>query len=117
MGLSTIVVLIAIVIAWLQFRRPKFGEEKGIGKLFAEKWYVDELYDKIIVRPILWLGDIFDRELERSGIDALVNGVGKAVQYGSRQLRWLQSGQVGSYVLLMVISMVLFLVFQFFLRK
>ena len=55
--------------------------------------------------------------IERSGIDALVNGVGKLVNYGGRQLRWLQSGQVGSYVLLMVVSMLLFFVLQFFLRK
>jgi len=47
----------------------------------------------------------------------LVNGVGKLVNYGSRQLRLLQSGQVGSYVLLMVISMVLIFLLQFFLRK
>jgi NADH-quinone oxidoreductase subunit L len=39
------------------------------------------------------------------------------VNYSGRQLRWLQSGQVGSYVLLMVISMVIFFVLEFFLRK
>ena len=50
-------------------------------------------------------------------MDGLVNGVGRVVNYSSRQLRLLQSGQVGSYVLLMVLSMVLIFVFQFFLRK
>ena len=47
----------------------------------------------------------------------IVNGVGRSVNYGSRQLRLLQSGQVGSYVLLMVFAMVLFFIVQFFLRK
>jgi hypothetical protein len=60
---------------------------------------------------------IRSKYLERSGIDALVNGVGRLVNYGGRQMRWLQSGQVGSYVLLMVISMLLFFVLQFFLRR
>jgi len=50
-------------------------------------------------------------------IDGLVNGVGKAVNYSSRQLRLLQSGQVGNYVLLMVVSMVIIFAIQFFLRK
>ena len=81
------------------------------------KWYVDELYDNVFVRPVNKLGMIANRYFERSGIDALVNGVGRLVNYGSRQMRWLQSGQVGSYVLLMVISMLLFFVLQFFLRK
>ncbi len=117
MALSTVLVLIAIVLAWFRFRRPSFSESKGIGKLLANKWYVDEIYDAIIVKPLYKLGETLNEALEKSGIDALVNGIGKAVQYGGRQLRWLQSGQVGSYVLLMVVSMVLFFVLQFFLRK
>ena len=47
----------------------------------------------------------------------MVNGVGRLVNYSSRQMRLLQSGQVGSYVLLMVLSMLVFFVFQFFLRN
>jgi NADH-quinone oxidoreductase subunit L len=39
------------------------------------------------------------------------------VNYGSRQLRLLQSGQVGSYVLLMVLGMLAVIVWQFFIRK
>jgi NADH-quinone oxidoreductase subunit L len=50
-------------------------------------------------------------------IDGIVNGVGRLVNYGSRQLRLLQSGQVGSYVLLMVLSILVVFVLQFFLRK
>jgi NADH-quinone oxidoreductase subunit L len=117
MALSTVLVLIAIVFAWFRFRKYSFPASKGIGKLLENKWYVDELYDAIIVRPLNKLGVILNEALEKSGIDALVNGIGKAVQYSGRQLRWLQSGQVGSYVLLMVVSMVLFFVLQFFLRK
>ena len=117
MGLSTLLVAIAIVIAWLRFRKPVFEPAKGLGKVLENKWYVDELYDAIIVRPLNKLGEILNEALEKSGIDALVNGIGRAVQYGGRQLRWLQSGQVGSYVLLMVVSMVLFFVLQFFLKK
>ena len=117
MAISTIVVLAAIIFAWFRFRRSSFSASKGIGKVLENKWYVDELYNAIIVRPLNNLGEILNEALEKSGIDALVNGVGRAVQYGGRQLRWLQSGQVGSYVLLMVVSMVLFFVLQFFLRK
>ena len=78
---------------------------------------MDELYDKIIINPLNrfagFLNDIFERYI----IDGVVNGVGKAVNYGSRQLRLLQSGQVGSYVLLMVLSILLLLLYQFFIKK
>jgi NADH-quinone oxidoreductase subunit L len=47
----------------------------------------------------------------------MVNGSGRLIQYGSRQMRWMQSGQVGSYVLLMVLGMLVFFVVQFFIKK
>jgi len=40
--------------------------------------------------------------------------VGKAVQFSGRQMRLLQSGQVGSYILIMMISIILFFIFQLF---
>ncbi len=117
MALSTGLVVVAIIAAWFRFRKYEFKPSKGLGKFLENKWYVDEFYDAIIVKPLNKLGEILNEGLEKSGIDALVNGIGRAVQYGGRQLRWLQSGQVGSYVLLMVVSIVLFFVLQFFLRK
>jgi NADH-quinone oxidoreductase subunit L len=117
MGLTTGVAVIAIIVAWMRYKTYREERSSAVGKFLEHKWYVDELYDAIITRPVNRLGDFANTFLERKGIDALVNGVGRLVNYGGRQLRWLQSGQVGSYVLLMVISMVLFFLLQFFIRK
>lgn len=117
MGLTTVIAVIAILIAWSRYKTYKEEQPSAFGSLLQNKWYVDELYDSIIVRPLNALGKFSNSIFEKSGIDALVNGVGRLVNYGGRQLRWLQSGQVGSYVLLMVISMVIFFVLEFFLRK
>jgi NADH-quinone oxidoreductase subunit L len=117
MGLTTLIAVVAILIAWRRYKIYKEDQPTALGKLLQNKWYVDELYDTIIVKPLNALGSFANTALEKSGIDALVNGVGRLVSYSSRQLRWLQSGQVGSYVLLMVISMVLFFVLEFFLKK
>ncbi len=117
MGVSTVLILATIAFAWVRFRNYRPAESKGAGKVFENKWYVDELYDKVIVNPLNrfagFLNDIFERYI----IDGVVNGVGRAVNYGSRQLRLLQSGQVGSYVLLMVFSILFFLLYQFFIKK
>ena len=73
---------------------------------------MDELYDTVIVKPLNSFAGFLKNVVEKSGIDGIVNGVGKFVQYSSRQLRLLQSGQVGNYILFMVLSIVvLFLVF------
>jgi NADH-quinone oxidoreductase subunit L len=63
------------------------------------------------------LGDFFNKVFESQVVDWMVNGVGKAVNYSSRQLRLLQNGQVSVYVLLMVVSMLLIFLWQFFIRK
>jgi NADH-quinone oxidoreductase subunit L len=117
MGLTTVVAIIAIIIAWVRYRTYREEEPRAFGKLLQNRWYVDELYNSVIVTPVSKLGAVANRYFERSGIDALVNGVGRLVNYGGRQMRWLQSGQVGNYVLLMVVSMLLFFVLQFFLKK
>ncbi|MFI5130743.1 MAG: NADH-quinone oxidoreductase subunit L [Chitinophagales bacterium] len=117
MASSTILVLIAILFAWFRYRNYRRTEETGLGKVLENKWYVDELYDKVIVKPLGRLGDFLTSVVEKNVIDGIVNGVGRAVNYGSRQLRLLQSGQVASYVLLMVLSMLVVFALQFFLRK
>jgi len=117
MALSTVLVIIAMIIAWIRFRKYSYSESKGLGKVLENKWYVDELYEKLIINPLNKLGVFLNSIFERKVVDGLVNGVGKLVNYGSRQLRLIQSGQVGNYVLLMVLSMLLIFVLQFFLRK
>ncbi len=111
---GTIVGLIIIFAASRKFFAVnKFnGSYKGIRKVFADKWYIDELYDAVIVKPLNSLSGFLKNVVEKSGIDGIVNGVGRFINYSSRQLRLLQSGQVGSYILFMVLSIaVLFLVF------
>ena len=117
MGVSVGAALIALIYAWTKFSKYQKTdtEETGLGKVLANKWYVDELYDAIIVKPILSIAKYFNNIFEKKGIDGFVNGVGKAVNYGSRQIRLLQTGQVGTYVLMMVLGILVFFIIQLFL--
>ena len=117
MGISTGLVLATIVAAFMVYRNYRQKENTGFAKVLENKWYVDELYDRIIVQPLHWLGGFFKDIFDVKVVDGLVNGAGRLVNYGSRQLRLLQSGQTGSYVLLMVLSMLMIFAIQFFLRK
>jgi NADH-quinone oxidoreductase subunit L len=116
MGIATALAILAIIFAWMKYRNYRREEATGFGKLLENKWYVDEIYEKIIVQPLHRAGAFFDRVMDRSVIDGLVNGVGRFVNYSGRQLRLLQSGLVGNYILLMVLSMVVIFIIQFFLR-
>ncbi|HVM88957.1 MAG TPA: NADH-quinone oxidoreductase subunit L [Puia sp.] len=118
MAVSVGVAIVGVVYAWSKFsKNPELEDAKGFGKLLADRWYVDELYNAIIVKPLNAFGKFLNEVVEKSIIDWMVNGVGKAVQYGSRQIRLLQSGQVGGYVLLMVIGMVILFIVEIFIKK
>ncbi len=118
MGLSTALVLAMITFAWIKFKNyQRSGDEAGLGKVLENKWYVDELYEKAIVHPLHQFGGFLKNTVDNKIIDGIVNGVGRVVKYSGRQLRLLQSGQAGNYVLLMVVGMILFFVIQFFIRK
>jgi NADH-quinone oxidoreductase subunit L len=80
--------------------------ETGLARLLWKKWYVDELYDAIIVRPLMWLSrEVLWRIVDSRLVDGLlVNGTAAA----SRAVGWLgsrlQTGEVGVYVVLFVIG-------------
>ncbi|HEX4372686.1 MAG TPA: NADH-quinone oxidoreductase subunit L [Puia sp.] len=118
MAISVFVALVGVIYAWKKFSKdPELGEPQGFGTVLANKWYVDELYDAIIVKPINALGKFFNDVFEKSIVDGIVNGIGRTIQYSSRQLRLLQSGQVGAYVLMMVLGIVILFVIQIILKK
>lgn len=114
-GGATVLIVIAVLFSIRSFSNkvPSSEPATGFNGLLENKWYIDELYDNAIVKPLQSFGNLLKNVIEKSGIDGLVNGVGKLVHYGSRQLRLVQSGQVGNYILIMVLSMVVFLLIWF----
>ncbi|MGN6490805.1 MAG: NADH-quinone oxidoreductase subunit L [Agriterribacter sp.] len=115
MGASVVLAAIAIIVAVARFsKKPDLGEATGLGKVLENKWYVDELYNSIIVKPLRALSSFLSNVVEKLGVDGAVNGVGKLVNYGSRQLRLLQSGQVAAYILMMVVAALILFIIQLF---
>jgi NADH-quinone oxidoreductase subunit L len=115
MGVVTALVIGIILFAVNTYKKgiDSNNQAGGFGKLLENKWFVDELYDAIIVNPLNSFAGFLKNVIEKSGIDGVVNGVGKLVAYGSRQLRLVQSGQVASYLLIMILSMVIFFIIWF----
>ena len=107
MGISVAIAAIAIIFAINKFsKKPELQDAQGFGKVLENKWYVDELYDTFFVKTTLAKAKFLKDIIEKNVIDGAVNGVGKLVNYSSRQLRLIQSGQVGNYILFMVLAIV-----------
>ncbi|MFV0200941.1 NADH-quinone oxidoreductase subunit L [Empedobacter falsenii] len=106
MGALLICVLGAIYFAIKKYTNYVDGEATGIAKFFEDKWYIDELYDNAIVKPLFELGDVLKKYVEKAGIAAFVLGVGTVSGRASKNVRQLQNGNVGFYILLMVFGIV-----------
>ena len=96
---------------WATLRRPTptaaaAPDDTGLARVLSRKYYVDEIYDAIVVRPLVWLSrSVLWRTVDQGVVDgAAVNGTAKLSQglgwLGSR----LQTGQVGVYVVLFLVG-------------
>jgi NADH-quinone oxidoreductase subunit L len=117
LGISTIVAVVFSVMGYMANKKPQFQESKGLGKVLENKWYIDELYDSVIVKPLQSLSGLLDKYLERQVIDGGVNGIGKLVRWGSDRVRLLQTGQVGFYIFVMVAGITVLFALSFFWIK
>lgn len=104
MSVSTILIIGAIFLAYTLNKQPKFGPYQGLGKVLEHKWYIDELYQTVIIKPLEKLAVFLDTIIERKGIDGGVNGIGKFVNWGSGKIRVIQNGQVGFYLFSMIVG-------------
>ncbi|MBK6930874.1 MAG: NADH-quinone oxidoreductase subunit L [Saprospirales bacterium] len=76
-------------------------------RLLANKFYVDELYDLLFVKPLEKLSQILFYFADTWAIDGLVNGVGRGVEAVGARFRKLQNGNIEYYLLAMVAGAVL----------
>ena len=114
MAVSVSIAVIALLMA-VNIYRKKTDEAPTsfIGQFFYNKWHIDELYNTVIVNPLNRFAGFLKNSIEKQVIDGAVNGTGKLVQYSARQLRLIQNGQVGYYILFMVLGIVLLFLLWF----
>ena len=106
MGISVAIATIAILFALSKYsKKPELDDATGFGKVLENKWYVDELYDTIIIKPLNAFAGTLKNVVEKKVIDGGVNGVGKLINYSARQIRLVQTGQVTVYILIMVFAL------------
>ena len=110
---GVIVAIIGFLTAWwFYIRRPdlpkKLAESlRGPYKLLLNKYYVDEIYLALIVRPLLWIStNVFWHAVDETVIDGTVNGVAHGARELGGGLRQIQSGNARSYATWVVIGAV-----------
>ena len=88
-------------------RRASSRQFPALHRFVLNKWYFDELYDLIFVRPSLWLGRLFWKRGDEGTIDRFgPHGAAYAVGVGNRLTARLQSGYLYSYALVMLLGLI-----------
>ncbi len=112
-ALATGIILIGILLAYLLYiRRPELpgriaSSLGGLSRAVVNKYYVDEIYDAVIVRPLVVISDkVLYRGIDATLIDEVgANGSARAVRsLASDVLKYLQSGLAQGYLFLMVVG-------------
>lgn len=113
MVLPLAIIALLVFVTYKAYANDKaLTESKGIAKVFEGKFYFDEIYDFLIVKPLGAISDFFRGFVDQTIINGLVNAVGNGTLNAGKQLRRLQTGNVGVYVMLMVFSIIAILFFN-----
>ena len=111
---STVAMLIGLTTAYLMYQRSQDAPQRlamtfaPIYRFFLNKWYFDELYNFLFIRPAFWFGRLFWKQGDIGIIDRFgPNGSAALVSFGSKLAVRMQSGYLYTYALVMLLGLVI----------
>jgi NADH-quinone oxidoreductase subunit L len=109
-----ILIIAVIYLAWSLYVKNRSiqqvePERSIVRNLIYRKFYVDELYESVIQTPVAKLSTFLHDVIERKVIDRFVNQTGQLVVWLGKNIRYVQTGNVGIYLFFMVVSIILIL--------
>lgn len=122
MGLAVLSAFVVIWFTYMMYMKykvlPAEKEEqmKPWQRLIYNKYYVDEIYDAVIRKPLDWMSGIFYKFFDLQVVDGIVNGVGTLVKGIGSGVRYLQSGNIGFYLMSMTLGVVLIILLTFIVK-
>jgi NADH-quinone oxidoreductase subunit L len=112
-GWPVLIALAGLLLAWwFYIKNPQMPKKlaeslRAPYGLVLHKYYVDELYNAAIIRPLLWIStNVLWHGLDETVIDGTVNGVARVARESGSELREIQSGNARSYATWVVIGAV-----------
>jgi NADH-quinone oxidoreductase subunit L len=120
-GVAVSAALIGLAVAyWLYLKRPEKAD--GLAKslkpaytTLLNKYYVDELYAAVVVRPLVWIStNALWKAADVAGIDGAVNGIAAGTSVIGDGVRHTQSGNTRSYAVWVVVGAIVIIAVIFF---
>ena len=120
MAVSVLFLLFIVAFAYNRFIKQKMlpaGDEiplAFIPKLLSNKYYVDELYNWLIVMPYTALSEKVFPKMELNIIDKTVNSFGEYTMWLGEKVRRIQAGNISFYVFAMVTGVIFFIIINLY---
>src|SRR5712675_2262274 len=115
LGAPVIAGLVGLFLAWWFYIRSPETPRKlaaslaALYKLLSGKYFIDELYAAVIVRPLVWISDrILWHVVDEGVIDGTVNGVARVSRESGDRLRHASTGNIRTYAAWILIGVVVF---------
>ena len=113
-GMALVVIVVSYFIYQKRDNLPVAdAAQTGLIKVIANKFYIDEIYDFLIVKPIGKLSKFLHYYVDIQAIDGIVNGTGKGVEGFGAFMRRLQNGNIEYYLLGMVVGILMLMLSLF----
>lgn len=111
MGVSVAGAIMGIVFAWNLYRdlvKPAAWAKRWVTlhKTLENKWYVDEIYEAVMVRPIVTLSQALWKSFDVAVIDRIVLSFGRVSVWTGQTVRVIQTGSIQTYALFLLIGIV-----------
>jgi len=110
-GVAVLTATAGFLIAfWLYLKQPGKPEQlakslKGIYTTVYNKYYVDEFYAAVVVRPLMWVSEnVLWKIVDVEAIDGTVNGIAHGATAAGDTVRHTQSGNTRSYAVWVVVG-------------
>jgi NADH-quinone oxidoreductase subunit L len=112
MAVAMLSAIISIYVAYVRYVKtkaipaPESTALKPLHKLIYNKYYIDEVYDFLITKPLNGISQFFGKIFDKQIIDGGVNLTGSAFTESSGLLKYMQTGNIGFYLLAMVLGII-----------
>ena len=118
------IAVLGLVLAWLIYGKKTVSvntEENDplkriLGPMFTvmnHKWWIDELYGRIIIKPFYFISRLFSGPIDMGVIDGAANGLGTITKKTSAMWSKLQNGLIRSYALAIFLGVVVIVTYIF----
>jgi NADH-quinone oxidoreductase subunit L len=105
-GVAVAAAFLGLIVAWRMYRgKVTEGKSEGLHRVLYNKYYIDELYQALVVGPLVWISrNILWKVVDLGMIDSTVNGIADGSRAIGDTVRHAQSGNTRSYAVWVLIG-------------